>query len=78
MLTGASLLAIAGGVSAEPMTLTATQMDGVNGGTTVIGSGGPDYFPGGMGPGTPYPIIPSPIIRFIPIVPMPPGTAHPL
>jgi len=39
MLAGASLLAIAGGVSAEPMTLSATQMDGVNAGGIYIPQG---------------------------------------
>lgn len=39
MLAGVSLLAIAGGVSAEPMTLSATQMDGVNAGAVVIPQG---------------------------------------
>lgn len=40
MLAGASLLAIAGGVSAEPMTLSATEMDGVNAGGVYIPQGG--------------------------------------
>jgi len=39
MLLGASLLAIAGGVSAEPMTLSSAQMDGVNAGGIFIPQG---------------------------------------
>jgi hypothetical protein len=42
MLVSASLLAIAGGVSAEPMTLSANQMDGVNGGALVVLQGAAD------------------------------------
>lgn len=39
MLAGVSLLVIAGGVSAEPMTLSTTQMDGVNAGGVFIPQG---------------------------------------
>jgi hypothetical protein len=39
LLVGASLLAIAGGVSAEPMTLSVAQMDGVNAGGMYIPQG---------------------------------------
>ena len=39
MLISASLLAIAGGVSAEPVTLSATQMDGVNAGGVFLAQG---------------------------------------
>jgi len=62
MLAGASLLAIAGGVSAEPMTLSATQMDGVSAGGVLNGvitlpsdltlpgvpSGVPSFVPSGV------------------------------
>ncbi|MBN2864993.1 MAG: hypothetical protein JXK16_03205 [Thiotrichales bacterium] len=36
VLAGASMLAIAGGVSAEPVTLSASQMDGVSAGAVVL------------------------------------------
>ena len=39
MLAGASLLAIAGGVSAEPVTLSAAQMDNVSAGSTTLYAG---------------------------------------
>jgi hypothetical protein len=39
MLAGASMLVIAGGVSAEPMTLSAAEMDGINAGAVVIPQG---------------------------------------
>lgn len=39
MLAGASMLVIAGGASAEPMTLSAAEMDGINAGAVVIPQG---------------------------------------
>lgn len=39
MIAGASLLAIAGTVSAEPVALTDTQMDGINAGAVVLWQG---------------------------------------
>jgi len=39
MIAGASLMAIAGVVSAEPVTLTDTQMDGINAGALVLWQG---------------------------------------
>lgn len=42
ILASASLLAIAGGVSAEPVTLSANQMDGVNAGSVVVLQGAAD------------------------------------
>lgn len=46
MLISASLLAIAGGVSAEPMTLSTTQMDGINAGAVIIPQGAADSVAG--------------------------------
>ncbi|MGZ5049680.1 MAG: hypothetical protein ACXWF8_03825 [Methylobacter sp.] len=42
ILVGASLLAIAGGVSAEPVMLSANQMDGVNAGAVIVLQGAAD------------------------------------
>lgn len=42
ILVSASLLAIAGGVSAEPVTLSANQMDGVNAGAVIVLQGAAD------------------------------------
>jgi hypothetical protein len=39
LLAGASMLVIAGGVSAEPMALSADQMDGVSAGALVVFEG---------------------------------------
>lgn len=48
MLVSASLLAIAGGVSAEPVTLSANQMDGVNAGAVVVLNGAADATGGAL------------------------------
>jgi len=66
MLAGASLLAIAGSVSAEPMALSSSQMDGISAGSGVI-CGCPIIYNPSPIPGLPTPSVP--LIRFIPIVP---------
>jgi len=69
MLAGASLLAIAGSVSAEPMALSSSQMDGISAGSGVACGCPIIYNPSPIPGFTGLPTPSVPLIRFIPIIP---------